>query len=113
MKHKPVMKRQTRPTPGPWRIAHDMTKEATPIVRASDSTGIALLCVNRPLGSKGPSEQELANARLIIAAPQLVKALRKLQQSVLGYRTTGKPNYKAMSKAEDEAHSLLRELGET
>lgn len=41
---------------------------------------------------------------------RLIEALRNLQECVLGYRTTGKPDYKTMSRLEDEARSLLGEL---
>ena len=62
-------------TSGPWRILDtQIDPNNVPRVVAARG-GIAVMCVDRAMGDKGPSEKEMANARLIAAAPDLLAAL--------------------------------------
>jgi hypothetical protein len=63
-------------TPGPWHIGGKGSTRATldtnaPRVWGPDGAGVAELLVRRRLGEPGPSAVEVANARLIAAAPDL------------------------------------------
>lgn len=69
-------------TPGPWTAKWSMYREGTFIVQAGMPS-------NRVLASfdgdgDGPDDQDLANARLIAAAPDLLAALRGLMPSNVG-----------------------------
>lgn len=65
-------------TPGPWIIRHDFkcSNGATTIGIAAANLGPGAGAVAWPCGVN--DAQELANARLIAAAPQLLRALQRL-----------------------------------
>jgi hypothetical protein len=68
---------KTKHTPGPWKLADDLTKDGTPIVRGGrHNEAVCYSPVNRRVGEKGPSDVEMANARLIAAAPELLDNLQ-------------------------------------
>lgn len=71
---------KTKHTSGPWKVADDLTKDGTPIVRGGrHNEAVCYSAVDRLLGEKGPSDVEMANARLIAAAPDLLEALKTVR----------------------------------
>jgi hypothetical protein len=62
-------------TPGPWKVIQAGDPFNVPRIIA-ERGGVAVVCVNRYMGEKGPSAEESANARLIAAAPDLLAALK-------------------------------------
>lgn len=71
-------KTQTQHTPGPWHVATVISPDLKPKARdelrvwASDRAGVCNILTRRQLGGKDAPE-ELANARLIAAAPESPK----------------------------------------
>lgn len=70
-------------TPGPWSAepTHGGTWGATiRIWGGKVRSGIADVCVRRNINATGePSAEEIANARLMAAAPDLFEALKELE----------------------------------
>lgn len=78
---------------------------------ATPYSGTLAFTQSWPYAQTDPAISPLARiAKLESDRARLIEALRNLQECVLGYRTTGKPDYKTMSRLEDEARSLLGEL---
>ena len=71
----------TQHTPTPWKVLQAGDPSGVPRV-TSDKGGVAVICVNRYMGEKGPSAEESANAAFIVRAcnahDELVAALREL-----------------------------------
>jgi len=68
----------TQHTPTPWKVLQAGDPSGVPRV-TSDKGGVAVICVNRYMGEKGPSAEESANAAFIVRAcnahDELVAAL--------------------------------------
>lgn len=64
---------ENKHTPGPWHVVPENLS-----VRDEGSQFVAACLSMEP----GQTEQDVANARLISAAPELLEALRKLELSV-------------------------------
>lgn len=72
--------RGNKHTPGPWTLSLDL--DGTPYV-ATDRNRIADVYI-RPMTESVPTEQGMANATLITAAPELLDALESLLTIVKG-----------------------------
>lgn len=57
---------EQRHTQEPWRVLAAGDPNKVPRI-ASESGGVAVICVNRMMGEDGPSKTELANAERIVA----------------------------------------------
>lgn len=75
---------ETKHTSGPWHVGGSASSK-TPIqkydyarVWAKDGAAVCEISIRRQLGTKGASQEELDNARLIAAAPDLLAALKDL-----------------------------------
>ena len=93
------MTKNTPATPLPWKVAQAGDPNNVPRIM-SEKGGVAVLCVNRFLGDKGPSKEEIQQAGYIAHAanayPKLVALARFYATQPMG----------------GEASTLLRELGE-
>jgi len=70
------MNKQTKHSPAPWGQEATMSSDYTFIRRISDDEGRVIANVRYAQGAE--QEENLANARLIAAAPELLEALRKV-----------------------------------
>ena len=77
--------RETKHTPGPWRISGESATTVQADYRAINSEGGVLIAraLGYPNSGYFPSDDEAAaNARLIAAAPELLEALEALRDNV-------------------------------
>lgn len=75
-------------TPGPWKVvveSKDWLKSGLAIIDAPES-GRSICRTYEVFGDKDPKEN-IANARLIAAAPELLELMKELRHAVYGLRT--------------------------
>ena len=71
-----------------WVIASDRTKDGTPIVRETRlNAANCYVAINRSLGEKGPSAEELRCAALIARAPDLLAENERLREALEALRS--------------------------
>jgi hypothetical protein len=99
-------------TPGPWK-AIDVTSEKSLVYRRIDGNGKKMIGFAGVYKMKDKSESE-ANARLIIAAPELLEALHDIVGDLAeeyfiraGTYTDGEPLQAALRSALDRAHAAI------
>jgi hypothetical protein len=73
-------------TPGPWRLAEN--DETLIVTEALDDEGNCTVIADIATGI--PRSEQFANARLIAAAPELLKALQEVKEQAF---TTGTDQY--------------------
>ena len=117
-------------TPLPWTVAQAGDPNNVPRIM-SPAGGVAVLCINRFMGDKGPSKDELQQAAYIVAAcnayprlvadrARLVEALRDaipaliLLGNYIGNDWKGGGGIEAFDRCAiiGQARALLREIGE-
>lgn len=74
-------------TPGPWRVFGG-TDDDRGHVMTSDGYAVADCCLDY---SSIPTREQLENARLIAAAPDLLAALKEIAEWTERYTTPGHP----------------------
>ena len=68
-------------TPGPWTIDEFLEERGFYKIRAED----AVLCHAHSFSEKGTDPEALANARLIAAAPDLLKACKMVAEMAVSW----------------------------
>lgn len=82
-------KKKPAHTPGPWEVAGPMDDAGRIAVRAKSETAWYVAAV-APMAGGGPDTSE-ANARLIAAAPDLLRSAKALLLSLRSYCATHNP----------------------
>lgn len=108
------MTKHTPATPLPWKVVQAGDPNNVPRIM-SEKGGVAVLCVNRFMGEKGPSKEEMQQAAYLAHAcnayPKLVEALREATESLDDLLRAPKAKHFRQEEA-TRFYALLRELGE-
>ena len=108
---------EAKHTPGPWTAEATTSSEfVTRAIRGACDELVAHVGVQ---GYKNVPTvfQDVANARLIAAAPELLDALRELaaigEGGIIERRETGKPTWHALNAVRDIARAAITKAGVT
>lgn len=72
---------ETKHTPGPWKLRRAKYKSEHDFIMTNESQNIAAWSFHDGVKSTKEKSEHIANARLIAAAPDLLKVLQELRES--------------------------------
>ena len=95
-------------TPGPWFVTGNMTR----YVEARIGGGLIqeIAAVGPTSADDGYGQQQIANARLIAAAPDLLEALELVQDCLVKCLTGGEVSAKLAGKAIAQAAEVIEKV---
>jgi hypothetical protein len=108
------MENKFKHTPGPWKIFYPENSDCgLGIDTANSNASIVVMDTEAGIYSAETREEDLANAKLIAAAPDLLDALQKLTKQVQKDCSIGSdPKYLELCEVVQESMQVLKKATE-